>query len=201
MITIFPPWLFALPQTPAFGVCQRQGLQSHADVCSDGLSLLFSSPLPITDVWLHTCAMKVASSPDAAQFSACYSHSRAGACHRATQCRKETTSSVSVALPSTREISGDGSIPSRRGAVERLPSAANHKGLIRWRPSLTDTWIMCIKPGELFLPPLALMCRAEEIHSGYTHVPKPQTGCFGERSVLITTRSLFAGSLWSVFPM
>lgn len=147
MITIFSPWSLTLPRTPAFGICQRQGLPKHADVCSDGFSLLFGSPPPITDVWLLTCTIKVAPSPNSAQFSACCPYGRAGVCHRAKQRRKEVTSSASVALPSTREISGDGSIPSRRGAAVQLLSAANHKGLIKWRPLLAD---MCSELGQLF---------------------------------------------------
>lgn len=161
MITIFSSWSLTLPQTPAFGICQRQGLPKHADVCSDGLSLPFGSP-PITDVWLLTRTIKVAPSPNSAQFSACCPYGRAGVCHRAKQRRKEVTSSTSVALPSTREISGDGSIPSRRGAAVQLPSAANHKGLIKWRPLLAD---MCSELGQLFFFFLSLMNRAEEMHS------------------------------------
>lgn len=146
-ITIFSSSCFTLPQAPAFGVRQRQGLPSHADICSNGLSLLFSSPPPTADVWLRTCTTKVAPSPTSAQFSACCPYGRAGVSHRGKQRKKEMPSSLSVALPSTREIPGDGSIPPRRGAAAQLPSAANHQGLIKWRPLLADT---CTELEQLF---------------------------------------------------
>lgn len=138
-----PPWLFALPQTPAFGVCRRQGLQSPADACSHGLSLLFSSPLPITDVWLHTCSIH-----------------------------------------------------------EWLPGAANHKGRLDQMEALTDRHR--VSNWDSFFPPPSttddqgrgntLWC------TEYRRVPKPQTGCFGERSVLITTRSLLLVASSPCFP-
>lgn len=69
----------------------------------------FFSPLPITDVWLHTCSIH-----------------------------------------------------------EWLPSAANHKGRLDQMEALTDRHVDHVhRTGTaFFLPPLPLMIRAEEIHSG-----------------------------------